>query len=421
MPHPRWTIGRSRAAAACAAGLCAAVLFSLVLAAPAPARSGHVGPERPPARWTPGETVDRLLGSAWIRHGIWDAQATGALTYTMTEVSPELTMAATDADGAPVWSLAAGDASAATGTLPAALVAVFADPDPNVLRSGELRAYNADGSVRFRRAFVNKYVEPLCDTPTRLVWAEVSAQRVTRVFVRQGSTTRSVALPYRPPKASFVNPASASSNGGRLAIGIYMHKTDRWRTMMYWLRVDGSGAPRIVSGGVTDWPYLALSPDGSHAAVMSSRTAPVASPNLWVEFGKFGGRLLPGEGAAEIGVAKWRIFEQGGYSYQGDGASWSTTSVCVVDWGMQYMYQRAWVWEDASSSIWFRHDPSIFFLAGVDSAGALTVINVDTYAVATVPGTYADAVPIEGGTMAVMTTGGALSLIVNPVAAPQGE
>ncbi len=241
------------------------------------------------------------------------------------------------------------------------------------------------------------------------------------MFVRQGSRTRSVALPYRPPRASFVNPAASSAGGARLAVGIYMHKTDRWRTMLYWLRVDGSGAPRIVSGKVTDWPYLALSPDGSHAAVMSSRNAPVASPNLWVEFGKFGGRLLPGDGAAEIGVAKWRIFEQGGYSYQGDAASWSTTSVSVVDWGMQYMYQRAWVWDDASSSIWFRHDPGIFYLAGVDSSGGLTVINVDTWALARVPGTYADAVPIDGGTMAVMTTGGALSLIANPVVAPQDE
>ncbi len=74
----------------------------------------------------------------------------------MTEVAPELTMTATDADGASVWSVEAGDVSAATGTLPAAFVAVYTDPDPNVLRSGELRAYNADGSVRFRKTFTDR-------------------------------------------------------------------------------------------------------------------------------------------------------------------------------------------------------------------------------------------------------------------------
>ena len=124
-------------------------------------------------------------------------------------MAPEATLVATDATGATVWSVETGDAWAATGTLPAAFVAVFPDPDPNVLRSGELRAYNADGSVRFHRAFKNKFVQPLCDTPKRLVWAEVSAQGVTRVFVRQGSTTRAVALPYRPKKAYFINPAAS--------------------------------------------------------------------------------------------------------------------------------------------------------------------------------------------------------------------
>ncbi len=415
------TVGWRRRRGACIAAVCAAVLLSLALAAPAVARVGRVGPDRPAASWTPGKTVDRLLESAWVRHGIWDAQPAGALTYTMTEVTPEMTMTATDADGATVWSVEAGDVSAATGTLPAALVAVYADPDPNVLRSGELRAYDADGTVRFRRTFTNRFVAPLCDTPTRLVWAEVSARRVTRVFVRQGSRTRSVALPYRPPRASFINPAASSADGARLAVGIFMPKPDRWRTVMYWLRVSRSGVPSIVSHGTTDWPFLALSPDGSHAAVMSERNPPQASRNLWVPFGKFGGRLLPGESPAELDVAPQRIFGQGGYTYQSEATAWGASGVWVVDWSMQYMYQRAWVWDDASSSIWFRHDPGISYLAGVDSSGGLTVINVDTYAVATVPGTFADAVPIDGGTMAVMTTGGVLSFIANPVAAPQGE
>jgi len=402
---------------ALATGLLVLLVLALAPAAPA-ARSGRVAPESRWSPWAPGRTADTALRDVWVRHWIYDAQPTGTLALTMSDVAPEAKLVATDASGATVWSVETGDAWAATGTLPAAFVAVFPDPDPNVLRSGELRAYNADGTVRFQKAFENRFVQPLCDTPTRLVWAEVSAQRVTRVFVRQGSTTRSVALPYRPSKAGFVNPAASSADGSRLAVGVYMHKQDRYGTMIYWLRVSRAGVPSIVSHGVTDWPYLALSPDGSHAAVMSSRNAPEASRNLWVEFGKFTGRLLPGSGdnAGEIGVAKWRIFEQGGYSYQSDAVAWGTSAVAVVDWSMQYMYQRAWVWDNASGSIWFRHDPGIFQLAGVDSTGALTVISVDTYAIATVPGTYADAVPLADGRLTTLTREGVLDTIPNPVA-----
>ncbi|MEI6451568.1 MAG: hypothetical protein WCP98_16710 [Actinomycetes bacterium] len=403
--------------------LAVALLVILVLAvapaAPA-ARSGRVVAESHWSPWAPGRTADTALREVWVRHWIYDAQPTGTLALTMSDVAPEAKLVATDASGATVWSLETGDASAATGTLPAAFVATFPDPDPNVLRSGELRAYNADGTIRFEKAFENKFVQPLCDTPTRLVWAEVSAQKVTRVYVRQGSTTRAVALPYRPPRAYFINPAASSADGSRLAVGVYMANPSKWRTTIYWLRVSRAGVPSIVSHGVTDWPYLALSPDGSHAAVMSSRNAPEASRNLWVAFGKFTGRLLPGGGdnAGEIGVAKWRIFEQGGYSYQSDPVAWGASAVAVVDWSMQYMYQRAWVWDNASGSIWFRHDPGIFQLAGIDNTGALTVINVDTYAIATVPGTYADAVPLADGRLTTLTREGVLDTIPNPVAGP---
>ena len=80
---------------------------------------------------------------------------------------------------------------------------------------------------------------------------------MTRVYVRQGSNTRSVALPYRPPKAFFINPAAASAEGSRLAIGVYMGNPSKWRTMILWLRVSRVGAPSIVSHRVTDgrtWP-----------------------------------------------------------------------------------------------------------------------------------------------------------------------
>jgi hypothetical protein len=419
MRSTRTTVTRRWRRGALAVG--SLVLLALTLAPAAPAaRSGRVAPESRWSGWAPGRAADAVLSDASVQHWIYDAQPTGTLALTVADVAPQVKLVATDATDATVWSVETGDASAATGTLPAAFVAIFTDPDPNVLRSGELRAYNADGSVRFHKAFENRFVQPLCDTPARLVWAEVSAQRVTRVFVRQGSTTRSVALPYRPPKAYYINPAASSADGSRLAIGVYMVNSSKWRTMIYWLRVSRAGVPSILSNGVTDWPYLALSPDGSHAAVMSSRNPPEASRNLWVEFGKFTGRLLPGGGdnAGEIGVAKWRIFEQGSYSYQSDTVAWGTSEVAVVDWSMQYMYQRAWTWDNASSSIWFRHDPGIFQLAGVDNTGALTVINVDTYTLATVPGTYADAVPLADGRLTTLTREGVLDIIPNPVAGP---
>jgi hypothetical protein len=397
------------------AGLLLLLLLALAPAAPA-ASSGRVGPESRLDPRVPLEPIGKLADDGWVMHGIWDAQATGTLVYTMNDAAPEMTLTATDKTGTPVWSVAAGDVWATSGTLPAAFIAEYTDPDPNVLRSGKLRAYNADGSVRFSKSFTNKFVQPMCDTPRRLVWVEVSAQKVTRVFVRQGSTTRSIALPYRPPRATFPDPAEASTYGGRVAVGVYMSKPSAWRTMIYWLRVSRSGVPSIVAHGITNWPYLALSPDGSHAAVISDRHAPYAMRNLWVDFGKFTGRLLPGDPPTEFAVGPQRIFEQGGYSYSSDAGSWSTTTVSVVDWSMYYMYQRAWVWDNDSGSIWFRYDPGIHYLAGIDDAGALTAINVDTWAIAPVLGTYADAVPLADGRLAVLSPEGALSFIANPVA-----
>jgi hypothetical protein len=237
---------------------------------------------------------------------------------------------------------------------------------------------------------------------------------VTRVFARQGSTTRSITLPYRPPKAFFINPAASSADGSRLAVGVYMNDPHRWRMMMYWLRVSRSGAPSIVAHKVTDWSYLVLSPDGSKAAAMPTDSG----PNLWMDFGKFAGRPLPAEGLLEIGVGPQRIFAQGGYSYESDSAAWSTSTVAVLDWALDPEYQRAWVWDNVTSGIWFRHDPDIRYLAGVDNTGALTAINVETYAIAPVPGVFADAVPLADGRLATLSPTGVLSFIANPVAGP---
>jgi hypothetical protein len=398
---------------ALAASLLVLLVLALAPAAPA-ARSGRIGAENRLSPWTPGKAADRVLREGFVQYGIWDAQPMGTLVYTRTEVAPEMTVTATDASGTAVWSVATGDVWGATATLPAAFVAVFTDPDSNVLRSGELRAYDADGTVRFRKSFADKFVQPLCDTPTRLVWAEVSAQRVTRVFVRQGSTTRSIMLPYRPPEASFINPATSSADGSRLAVGVYMNKPNAWRMTMYWLRVSRAGVPSIVSRKVTDWSYQAMSPDGAKAAAMP----PDSSPNLWVDFGRFTGRQLPAQGLLEIGVGPRRIFAQGGYTFESDAAAWGTSTVAVLDWALYLEYQRAWVWDNVTSGIWFRHDPDIRYLAGVDTTGALTAINVETYAIAPVPGVFADAVPLADGRMAVVSPTGVLSNIPNPVAEP---
>lgn len=399
-----------------AAGLLVALVLTLVLAAAASARSGRVGPEVR-AAWEPGKIPALSARGASVWHGIWEAQPTGTIVYAMTDAAPWMTLTATDATGLPVWSVETGDAWAAPGKLPAALVAAFPDPDPNVLRDGELRAYDARGMVHFRKKFENKFVQPLCDTPKRLVWFEISAKAVTRVFVRQGSTTHTVALPYRPKGAGFPMFAASSAAGSRLIVGTNMPSTDRRSVMTSWLRVSRSGVPSIVSRGITDWVYVALSPSGDKAAVMTSEAVGGVG-NRWVSFGRFSGRLFEGEDSGEMDVSAQRIFVQGRYTF-GDGQDgWSTHMVTVLDHSPMMIYKRAWTFDDASSSIWFRHNGRIDRLAGVDDKGALTVVNVDSWAITVLPGPYADAVPIDGGRIATMTEGGTLAFIADPVPGP---
>ena len=397
--------------------LVAVVLLGLVAAAPALAKSGRVGPESRTA-WEPGALAARLAPEVDASYGIWDAQPTGALPYVLQGSAPEMTLRATDATGATVWSVAAGDVWAASGTLPAALVASFPDPDPNVLRDGELRAYNADGTSRFHKTFARKFVQPLADTAKRLVWLETSAKAVTRVFVRQGSTTRKVTLPYVPSKAHFVSPAAASANGSRIVVGEYLPRSVNGPLVMtYWVQVDRSGTPRIVSHKITQWIYAVLSPTGDRAAVMAVEGMG-DSTNRWVKFGRFSGPAFESWNAGEIYVTAQKIFQQGSYSYETDTTGWSTHSVTVFDRWLLPVYQRAWTFDDATSSIWFRHDGQIRCLAGTSNSGALTVVNTDSGAIASVPGTWADAVPIDGGRLVTMTTDGTLAFIDDPVAGP---
>jgi hypothetical protein len=392
------------------------MLLGLAAAAPTFAKSGRVGPETMKG-WEPGALATRLAQGGDVSYGIYDAQPTGAITYAQGGGTPSMTLTATDATGKTVWSTGAGDVWAASGTLPAALVATFPNGDPNVLRNGELRAYDTDGDTLFRKRFTKKFVQPLADTARRLVWLETSAKAVTRVFVRQGGFTHSVALGYVPPEAHFVNPAAASADGSRIVVGESLPSTSQRREMVYWLRVSREGVPTIVSHRITDWAYAALSPSGDRAAIMTSEAVGGVG-NLWVRFGRFSGRLFEGEASGQMDASAQRIFVQGAYTFGDDQLGWSTYMVTVLDHTPMMLYKRAWTFNEASSSIWFRHDGQIKCLAGVTNSGALTVINTDTWAIASVPGTYAAAVPIDGGRLATMTKDGTLAIMDDPVEGP---
>lgn len=396
--------------------LLTAILLSLALSAPSLAKTGRVGPEARTA-FDPGALAARLAWSVDASYGIYDAQPTGTLVYASTDGTPAMTLTATDSTGKTVWTASAGDIWSASGTLPAALVASFPDADPNVLRDGEIRAYDTDGHTTFRRKFAHKFAQPLADTGKRLVWIEVSAKAVARVCVRQGGSTRAVALPYVPPKAHFVNPAASSADGSRVIVGIYMPSNGQRSVKTYWLRVSRAGVPRIVSRGITDWVDASLTPSGDKAAILTSDGLG-DGPNWWVSFGRFHGGMLPGNDAGMLDASAQRIFEQGAYSYGSDSGGWGATTVEVFDRSLFAIYKRTWTFDNDSSSMWFRHNGQIDRLAGVDNKGALTAINVGSWAIATIPGTYADAVPIDGGRLATITPGGTLGFIDDPVAGP---
>jgi hypothetical protein len=196
-----------------------------------------------------------------------------------------------------------------------------------------------------------------------------------------------------------------------------MPSTSKRRVMTYWMRVGSAGVPVIVSHRVTDWVGASLTPSGDKAVILTSGGVG-DGPNWWVSFGRFAGGRLPGNDAGEVYASQQRIFEQGGYNYSGGSVSWGARTVAVFDRSLMPLYKRTWVFDNDTSSIWFRHDASLDELAGLDNTGALTVINVDSWAIATVPGTYADAVPLGNGRLATMTPEGTLAFTANPVAGP---
>ena len=392
----------------------ALIAVTLVLAPAAQAASfGRVVPHG----WDqhPGHGLRALprTGDAATTYGLWDAQPSGALIASWGSLT---TVTATDVTGKTAWSVAGQDVWTASGVLPAAMAAVFNNPNPNVLRSGTLYAYNADGSVRFRKSFTKAFVQPLCDTPKRLVWVEVSSNRVTRVFVRQGSVTHTLALPYRASKASFPNPAACSANGSRLAVGTFMHSPNAWRDVVYWVAVSRSGVPVIVSHRVTDWVSVSLSPEGAWAAVMTGDD----QSNVWLRFGRFSGRDLPGEDAGEIEVGSQAIFEMEGYSYSSDTTSWGVYTAEVLGRpALIPLYKRAWVNDGKSGDVWFNTDPDIGWLTSLNATpGSLTVVNLMTWDTVTISTVYVDAMPVKGGQIATLTDTGTLAYIANPVPNP---
>jgi hypothetical protein len=411
MRHSRTPDGRRCAAAACAV-LLFALLAALIVVAPAVALSGRVAPPRSAAT---GSFAGHARGEVFFR-GFFDAQSTGVLYASLQDATPQTSLTATDAAGAPVWSLSVGDVSVATGTLPAALVATFGDPDPNVLRDGDLSAYDASGKVTFHKSFKREFVQPLACSTRCLVWIETTRKAVSRVYVRQGGKVRSVALPYVPPKAHFLSPASASANGRAVLVGEYLPRAVNGSLLMtYWVRVSSAGVPQLVSHHVTQWVGAALTPRGDNAAVMTSQSIGGVG-NLFVPFGKFTGPEFAGENAGEVYASNARIFEQGGYSYSNETLGWGTWSVNVFDRSLTPVYQRAWTFDDDSSSVWFSHDAGVKFLAAKTSAGVVTVMNTDTWATQVLPGDWAAVTPTSDGRLATLTNAGVFAYLPNPVA-----
>lgn len=184
--------------------------------------------------------------------------------------------------------------------------------------------------------------------------------------------------------------------------------------MVYWLAVNRRGVPTLVSHKATDWVAVALSPGGAWAAAMTEGD----QPNLWLRFGGFSGRLVPGEDTGFIQVGPHSIFEMGGYRFRSETSSWGADTFEVLDRPALFpIYKRTWV-TDGQSDVWFTADPDIGWLASTNATpGALTVVNLLTWDTATVPNAYVGAIPV-GEQIATLTDTGTLAYLANPVPNP---
>jgi hypothetical protein len=392
----------------------AAAMLSLVVTPCAQAGDGGRSAFTPTGRhWQPfdshapasatGTGAPRVASSSYM---LWDADATGAVTLEFAE--PSIVVRGLDRAGATRWSFTGADAWAAFGDLPTALVAEYdATLEGGAFGSGHLVAYGADGAERFSKSFTNKGVEPLCTTARRLVWVETSTANVVRVFVRQGTRTHVLRL----PTVGSVIATGSSASGARLLVGVWPKGSEQPIHPSYWIAVGKGGQPKVVSRVVTDWVYTAMNPAGTRTATMSWRQL----PNRWVRFGRSHGRYLRGEDSGEIVVGDERIMVQGGFSYESDTTSWSGYNAQVID--SRYMMP---LWQMSfTTSVWFRTDPDIRYLAEVDSAsGEMTVYNSDLWTSATLPGPYADAAPVAGDEIVTLSAEGTPSWIADPAAGP---
>jgi hypothetical protein len=245
----------------------------------------------------------------------------------------------------------------------------------------------------------------LCDTAKRLCWVQQSPTKLIRVFVRQSGVTHGLTLPV---KGSLYCEA-ASANGTRLCLTLFGVRHGAFRSPTYWIRITSTGKPVIASHGVTDWVYVAMSPSGSHAAVICMPDW----PNRWVSFGKFTGSLLPGEATGSLTVGRSRVLVMGSYSFSNGANSWAASTIQVIGLpSLVTWWERTWLTADMMC----RSDPAIDNLAWVDPvSGGFQVTNVDTWDVADLAGTYADVVPVASGSLATLSTDGVLSYIANPV------
>ena len=167
---------------------------------------------------------------------------------------------------------------------------------------------------------------------------------------------------------------------------------------------------------MTDWVSVSLSPGGAWAAVMTGDD----QPNVWLRFGRFSGRDLPGEDAGEIEVGSQAIFEMEGYSYSSDTTSWGVYTAEVLGRpALMPLYKRAWVNDGKSGDVWFNTDPDIGWLTSLNATpGSLTVVNLMTWDTVTISTVYVDAMPVKGGQIATLTDTGTLAYIANPVPNP---
>ena len=346
-----------------------------------------------------------VVGDTTSSYSLWDAQLTGALAVLHSGTAPYTTLTSVDAAGTVQWSVSGNGVTAVAGRLTTAMVAVFDGSVSDKASSGHIVAYNAGGGVRFRRASSASYVYLLCDTLTRLVWAQQSPDRQARLFVYQAGVVHQLTLPNT---RCWLSIESASAEGDRVCLALTGVRGKSYYSPTYWIRVSAAGVPSIVSGTTTEWIGASLNPSGTYAAVMSINDG----PNYWVRFGRFAGRQLPSEVTGLVYTGAKRIFVTGGYAEESSTGSWAASTAEVISLpSLTVGWERTWLVPDMA----FRFDPAVDYLLLIDpTAGTPMATNTKTGDSYAIPGIYADIVPVAGGKLATISGTGVVSYIDNP-------